>query len=80
MTQVWSELSFLWTGHSIVHVAYARQKADMYARMENDCKKKLDEAGYMHVRLSEGVLSDYVAAMHAEDLTLFTKSLEGVIA
>ena len=79
MTQVWSELSLLWTGHSDGHIAYARQKADMYARMENDCKMKLDEAGYMHVRLSDGLLSDYVAARRAEDLSLFTKSLEGDI-
>lgn len=79
MTQAWSQLSVLWTGSSDGHVAYARQKADMYGRMENDCKKKLDEAGYMHVRLTEGHLSDYVAAMRAEDLISFTKSLEGDI-
>jgi hypothetical protein len=70
MKEVWTTLSLSQTDNSPGHIAYAKQKADMYARMERDCERQLDDAGYHNVRLKllDGeLLASYVAAKHAEE-------------
>jgi hypothetical protein len=75
MKDVWTALSLSQPAHLPGHVAYAKKKANMYAKMEDDCKKKFDAMGYHDLRLNGEALADYVAAKRAEELVSFTKPL-----
>jgi hypothetical protein len=66
MSDVWTSLSNMQPDNSPGHVAYARKTAAMYARMEKDCEKRFDDAGYKELRLKArddyGEFIDYVLA------------------
>jgi hypothetical protein len=77
MKETWTALSLIQANHLPGHVAYAKKKASMFEAMENDCKKKLEGAGYKHLLSMEGTLVDYVVAQRAEEADFLRKSLEG---
>ncbi|RDB28165.1 hypothetical protein Hypma_001335 [Hypsizygus marmoreus] len=59
MQFVWTELADSQT--TIGHIAYARQKAAMYARMARDAQAKFNTAGYSHCMLKDGeILADQI--------------------
>jgi hypothetical protein len=73
MTAIWTELSKSQPENLPGHVAYAKQRAAMYARMQKECEDSFDNAGYKDLRLriarGEQSLVQYVAAKRAEAFT-----------
>ena len=71
MKNVWANLSLSQPPNSAGHVAYAKKKADMYARMVREAEKQFDSAGYRELRMKAtndyGALLDYVMAWRAEE-------------
>jgi hypothetical protein len=71
MKDGWTKLAFSQSPDLPGHVAYAKKTADMYARMERDAERRLDDAGYNGLRLKAtndyGALLDYVIARRAEE-------------
>lgn len=47
----------------------------MYARLESDSRKKLEEVGYKPLLSMDGPLVDFVEAKRAEEDTFLTKAL-----
>jgi hypothetical protein len=71
MKEGWSKLALSQPPDLPGHVAYAKKKADMYARMEREAEMWLDDAGYSELRLKAtndyGALLEYVIAWRAEE-------------
>lgn len=78
MKETWTELSLTQASNLPGHVAYAKKKASMYETMENDCRRKLEGAGYKHLLSMEGTLIDYIVAKRAEESLFLLKSLKGM--
>jgi hypothetical protein len=72
MKTVWSQLSESQSENLPGYVAYAKQKAAMFARMERECEDSFDKAGYKDLRLriakGEQSLVQYVMVKRAEAL------------
>jgi hypothetical protein len=75
MKEVWTDMSQNQPTDLPGHMAYAREKAHMYERMEYDARKKLEEMGYKHLLSMEGTIVDYIEAKRAEEVIFLMKSL-----
>jgi hypothetical protein len=71
MREVWANLSLTQPPDSPGHVAYAKKKAAMYARMEMEAEARFDKAGFRELRLKAandyGALLAYVTARRADE-------------
>jgi len=71
MKSAWTKLSLSQPPDSPGHVAYAKKKADMYARMEKEAEAWFDNAGFRELRLKAtndyGDLIAYVSARRADE-------------